>query len=304
MSKNTLFSVVLPLSLLGCIGLFAFAGCGGGAESDVSVAFKPAEEEDIPVEPPIGPGGTTLPPVPQGAPGVFAGKVSFKGSFAGLAPLIQKGDVAAAKGEVCSAETVPNESLVVGEANGIKDVFVYLDKVKLAGTKRFIAASKAFKDVPLPEDAIVFNQQVCTFLPHAMVVRVKQPIKVWNSDGAAHNTHTKPNINSEFNSVVNPNDNSGDVSFSYGKEEKEPVSVVCDFHSWMKAYHLPLSHPYAAVTAADGTFEIKDLPPGSYQFRLWHSGQFLERKVAVEIKDGAATKMDFSYSIDKLSAGK
>jgi hypothetical protein len=30
------------------------------------------------------------------------------------------------------------------------------------------------------------------------------------------------------------------------------------------------SHPYFAVTAADGSFEIKDVPAGKYVVEVWH----------------------------------
>ena len=38
----------------------------------------------------------------------------------------------------------------------------------------------------------------------------------------------------------------------------------------MKAHHLPLEHPLATVTDADGKFEIMNAPMGKYQLLLWH----------------------------------
>ncbi len=38
----------------------------------------------------------------------------------------------------------------------------------------------------------------------------------------------------------------------------------------MKAYVVVNDSPYFAVTASDGTFEIKDLPIGSYTLEAWH----------------------------------
>lgn len=289
MSRSTLFSVVLPLTLLAYLGLVSLSGCGGGAVADVSVAFKADVAEDA--------GDTTgggAAPVITGEAGSLVGKVTLTGSFTEPAYLIEKGaPLAIAKDEVCSSENIPDEKLVVDAQGGVRDVFIFMDKVPKALTKQ-----------PLPEKDAVFDQKACTFLPHAMVVRVGQSIQVWNSDPAAHNTHTKPKVNSEFNSVVNAGDRSGQVSFTYKKPEKEPVAVVCDFHGWMTAYHLPLNHPFAAVTNPDGTFEIKGIPPGKYRFKVWHSGKYLERKVEVEIKPGAPTNLDFSYAADKLLAAK
>jgi carboxypeptidase family protein len=41
-------------------------------------------------------------------------------------------------------------------------------------------------------------------------------------------------------------------------------------HGWMNAYVGVLDHPYFAVTAADGTFDLKSLPPGTYTIEAWH----------------------------------
>lgn len=284
-------STVLPLAILVGVGVFSL-GCadvGGGANAAVTVAVKSAESESDT----DGGTATTGTKASEGPAGSFVGKVTVTGTPAKLAALIKKGDASAKDAEVCAAGDVPDERLVVGAGGGVRDVFIYMDKVPKALTK-----------LPMPEKALVFDQEICTFLPHAMVVRCGQQIKIWNSDAVAHNTHTKPKKNSEFNSVVKAEDRSGGVSFKYKKSEGNPIPVVCDFHSWMKAYHLPVNHPFAVVTQPDGTFEIKGIPPGKYRFKIWHSGKYLARKVIVEIKPGAETKMDFSYSSEKLLATK
>ena len=45
------------------------------------------------------------------------------------------------------------------------------------------------------------------------------------------------------------------------------VPFKCDVHGWMNAYVGVLDHPYFAVTGADGTFELKGLPPGHLHHR-------------------------------------
>jgi hypothetical protein len=44
----------------------------------------------------------------------------------------------------------------------------------------------------------------------------------------------------------------------------------CDVHGWMSAYVGVLDHPYFAVTAEDGKFELPGLPPGTYTIEAWH----------------------------------
>jgi Carboxypeptidase regulatory-like domain len=48
------------------------------------------------------------------------------------------------------------------------------------------------------------------------------------------------------------------------------VPFKCDVHGWMNAYVGVLDHPYFAVTDADGKFELKDVPAGTYTIEAWH----------------------------------
>ena len=49
-----------------------------------------------------------------------------------------------------------------------------------------------------------------------------------------------------------------------------PLRFKCDVHKWMGAYSGVFNHPFFAVTNDQGTFEIKNLPPGNYVIEAWH----------------------------------
>jgi hypothetical protein len=42
------------------------------------------------------------------------------------------------------------------------------------------------------------------------------------------------------------------------------VDVACDVHGWMQGWIVVADNPYFAVTEKNGTFSIKDIPPGKY----------------------------------------
>lgn len=266
-STTGLFAALL---LLGTV-----SGCGKlvtGANSVPTVKYRPDANAVAATDTTGGTTETVATDVGTEGVGTLKGRVVYDGDFSPLPALFAKG-AATKDPAVCGAEAIPDERVLVTDG-GLANVFVYLEK-----------APKGAKPADVAGD-IDFDQKTCIFLPHAMVIRTKQIVTVLNDDAAAHNTHTYPKRNSAFNSVVQPNDRSG-VPLKYDQPEKEPVSVGCDIHPWMQAYHLPLEHSFAAVSKADGTFEIKDLPAGKHEFKVWHEvGKMLEKSLVVVVKPG------------------
>ncbi len=248
-------------------------GCGklvSGANLQATVKYKPSTTAGATTEAAATSDAGATAATSEGV-GTVKGKVELVGAFTPLAPLHVKGaDVKDAA--VCSAVEVPDETILVKDG-GLANVFIYLKKAP-----KVSAAA--------PEGNLIFDQKNCMFKPHAMTMRVGQVVKVLNSDAVAHNTHTYGKKTTPFNSIVSPNDAVG-APLVYKQAEQEPISVGCDIHPWMKAYHLPIDHPFVALSAEDGTFEIKDLPAGKHEFKVWHeAGGLLEKSLVVTVKPG------------------
>ncbi len=290
---NRLFSTNLILP--SCMLLAGCAEYGGGAVLVPEVTVLPAEltadSSDAGTEVVSATEGGAAPSAGSGSgPGTLAGRVVLVGSFNALPPLIAMGSDVKDK-EVCSKFDVPDERVVLGEANGVANVFVYLQKAP-KGTV-FDASGQE----------LVFDQQYCRFKPHCMIVPTGATLKVLSDDTVAHNTHSYPNKNNGVNSGVAPGDRDGNLRIKYTRAESEPISVKCDYHAWMEAYHLPIDHPFAAVTDKDGKFEISNLPAGDYSFVVWHeaaAGKFVERKLPVTITAGNTTPAEIEYDVSKL----
>jgi hypothetical protein len=221
--------------------------------------------------------------------GSWKGRVVFAGNPQALAPLVQQGaDIK--DGQVCAAVTIPDEKLLVGPDNGVANVFVFLQRAPRG------AASAA-----APAEPALFDQKNCTFLPHALLVRTGQTVNITNSDRILHNTHTRPQRNGEFNQGI---EFELVVPVVYNQPEPQPLEVKCDIHAWMRAYHLALDHPFGAVTGADGSFEIKDLPAGTHRFQVWHEGVqggFLVRNFEVQINADQVTELNIEYPQAKFA---
>jgi len=156
--------------------------------------------------------------------------------------------------EVCGKESKEkvNPSLLVGQGGGIANVVV---TVKAAKGKK----------LEVPAEHPVFDQRTCEFHPHVLVFPAGSTIDVINSDGILHNIHTT--------STVNPSQNQAQPKFKpkiqIKVEKPETIAIKCDVHGWMSGYWVATETPYVAVTAADGSFKIADLPPGDYDVELW-----------------------------------
>jgi len=282
----TISSIGLLSAVGGCGGVPDFGG-GASVVPDVTYVSASSAESGASSEAATDVAGATA----ATGSGVFTGKVLLSGSVNPLPALIQKG--AAVKDmEVCAAVETPDERLVLGTGNSVQGVFIYLNK-----------APKGGKPLEIPTEAFSFDQKNCRFLPHCVVIPCGQLVKVLSADTVAHNTHTYPQKNPSVNSGVAPEDREGKLTFTYRKAESVPLSIKCDYHTWMTAYQLPVDHPYAAVTDENGQFTIPDLPAGKHSFIVWHEaadGGFVERKLAVEIKSGDTTEIQIDYPVDML----
>lgn len=279
---NVVDSKLSWIVLAGVSLLAVSAGCGKldtGAFAEPSVRVKSAEAAVAKVDGDKPATEDPGAPTSTGGPGTLVGRVVFEGTRPAPGVIFKMG-AADKDPAVCSKEAdIPREDLVVSEKNGVANVFVFLDK-----------PPAKFKAVP-PTDTIDFDQENCRFKTHALFVQVGQTVKLLNSDAALHNTRCVAVRNGVVNNSVGAKDQTG-IKLVYKKAEREPFPVKCDLHSWMSAYHLVLDHPFAAVSDADGNFEIKNLPAGNYQFKVWHErgdgGKpgLLESKFKVAIKGG------------------
>lgn len=158
---------------------------------------------------------------------------------------------------VCArvAKGAVTETFVVGDGGTLANVLVYL-RDGLSG-----------HTFPAPTTPFVMTQKGCQYRPHVFGIMVGQPLEVVNDDPTLHNIHALPKANQEFN-TGQPIQG---MKFNHTFTAREVmVPFKCDVHGWMNAHAAVLDHPFFAVTGADGKFEIKGLPPGTYTFEAWH----------------------------------
>lgn len=160
---------------------------------------------------------------------------------------------------VCTKKPLVDESLVVGSDNGLSNVVLF---VRDAGVD-------VHPDLATPpKEPAILDNNGCRFEPHIAMVRTGQSLQVKNSDPVSHNTKADLQNNAAFNDSIPPGK---PLEKKLTEGEAGPMPVSCTMHQWMKGYVLVQPHPYMAVSAKDGTFEIKNVPAGvPLEFQLWH----------------------------------
>jgi hypothetical protein len=61
----------------------------------------------------------------------------------------------------------------------------------------------------------------------------------------------------------------------------------------MNAFILAFTHPFFALTDAEGRYRIDNVPPGSYHIVAWNEGLAGDPKPVV-VPEGAVAEIDFS----------
>ncbi len=146
------------------------------------------------------------------------------------------------------------EHFVVADG-GLENVFVYVKD----------GLGNYYFDTPT--EPVKVDQQGCQYRPHVFGVRVDQPIDIGTSDATLHNVHALAQVNQEFNFGLEIPGTKQTKRFT---KPEVMITLKCDVHGWMRAYAGVLAHPYFAVTAGGGRFEMKNLPAGTYTVEAWH----------------------------------
>jgi plastocyanin len=173
---------------------------------------------------------------------------------------------------------ITSQEVIVNDNGTLKNAFVWVQ----TGLEQY--------SFETPSEPAVLDQDGCLYKPHVFGVQRGQEIKITNGDSATHNIHPLPQQNREWN-----------ISQSAGQEmtrsfprQEVMIPVKCNIHPWMKAYVGVISHPYFAVTGDDGSFELKDLPPGDYTIQVWHE-KYGTQEQQVTVAPQESQEIEFGF---------
>ena len=145
------------------------------------------------------------------------------------------------------------------------------------------------KTFPAPKEHGKIDQANLVFHPHVLPVLVGTTVDFLNSDAVLHNVFSPDACAEKFNLGTWPK---GQVK-SYQFKKECVAALLCKVHPEMEAFVVAVPTPYFAVTKADGTYHIPDVPDGNYTVKVWHPKLKATQK---SVTVAGATAADFEIS--------
>ncbi len=221
---------------------------------------------------------------PEDATGAVAGKAVLDGKAPEKKPdFTPKEDELKGCHHEGHAMDMKDRSLIVDDKGGIANVVVMIE---VKGHEK-----------KLREEPVVMDQVACRFEPHVQVLHVGETIRYDNSDETNHNIHTYARKNTNINNNI-----AGGSHYDMKLEKEETFEIKCDIHPWMNSWLVVTEATHVAISKPDGSFEIKDLPPGEYKAEWWHE-TLGKGKETVTVTEGGTATLDLKIKAEKKKKG-
>ncbi len=185
-----------------------------------------------------------------------------------------------AVGQEVGTGSIKGKISVVG-VRSPKDVLVYIEQ-----------APGEYKP---PEEPVVMDQVRMVFIPHVLPIVKGTTVKYVNSDPIPHNVMWLKSKNGAYSQHNMGKWGKGKTkSFTYEKEGH--VVLLCNVHPEMEAYIVVLQNPFFALVGKEGTYEIKNIPPGKYTVKTWYTRprRLKSKSAEVAVDVGKVCELDFS----------
>lgn len=192
--------------------------------------------------------------------------------------------------------TISKDTDICGEGTRTVD-FVRVNEGMLQDAVVFLEKVKEGKSFPEEIMTLTLTQEACEFAPALGVIANLGELTAINSDHTLHNIHTYELIGNARRTVMNVSQpEAGDTVTKGIKLRKgNGMKIECDAHDFMHSFVYVAKNPYYSVVDENGSFEITDVPAGTYAIMVWHGklGEIEGGEVTVDA-NGEVT-FDMSY---------
>jgi len=149
---------------------------------------------------------------------------------------------------VCGNE-LPGEAIVVDAQGHLSNAVVILTGVKRAASG----------------EAVVMNEK-CRFGPRVQLAKPNGNIRTTSKDPVLHTTQAQRDDGRSLFNVALPMPG---LNITKPIGAAGTVRLNCNTHPWMRGWVI-VTDDAAAISGADGKFTLDNIPPGTYELRVWH----------------------------------
>jgi hypothetical protein len=159
-------------------------------------------------------------------------------------------------------------SLLVDEDGGIANVVVWLANKDIGRTP----------PEPSEHQPVTIRFKNGNFFPRVSIVSIGQPLFAENLDPLVSNLHLRPLRNNASSVSLPVQPAAKPRRWNFARAEPQPTRFQSDVGSWASGWLFIHSNPFVAVSQSDGSFTLPNLPPGTWEFHVWHERQgFVKR---------------------------
>ncbi len=149
--------------------------------------------------------------------------------------------------KVCGNE-LPDEAIVVDAQGHLANAVVILTGVKRAAG-----------------ETVLMNEK-CRFGPRVQLARPNANVRTTSKDPVLHTTQAQTENGRTIFNVALPVPG---LNISKPIGAAGTVRLNCNTHPWMRGWVI-VTDDAAAISGADGKFTLDNIPPGTYELRVWH----------------------------------
>lgn len=177
--------------------------------------------------------------------------VAQTGSISGIITTAAKGaaPVRVTIDQKICGDQLPDESIVVDAQGRLANAVVMV-----TGVKRHY-----------PAEPLITNEK-CRFTPRVHLIGPRATVKTTSRDPMLHTTNAQLESGRTLFNVALP---IAGITITKAIAATGNVRLSCNTHPWMKGW-LVVTSEAAAISGGDGRFTIDNVPPGTYELRVWH----------------------------------
>jgi plastocyanin len=150
--------------------------------------------------------------------------------------------------KVCGNE-LPDEAIVVDAQGRLANAVI-----SVVGLKRSVSS-----------ETVVSNEK-CRFGPRVQLARPNANVRTTSKDPILHTTQAQTENGRTIFNVALPVPG---INISKPIGAAGTVRLNCNTHPWMRGWVI-VTDDAAAISGADGKFTLDNIPPGTYELRVWH----------------------------------